>query len=90
MKREYDFGHGRRGAVLTVAPGKTRITIRVDNEVLDWFRARVHAAGGGNYQTLINAALQEHIRVEREPIEQTIRRVLREELTARPKRAAQA
>jgi len=90
MKREYDFSRGRRGAVMKVAPGKTRITIRLDNELLDWFRGRVHAAGGGNYQTLINAALQEHIRVEREPIEQTIRRVLREELTARPKRAAQA
>ncbi len=90
MKREYDFGRGRRGAVLKVAPGKTRITIRLDNEVLDWFRARVHAAGGGNYQTLINAALREHIRVEREPIEKTIRRVLREELTALPKRAAHA
>jgi len=90
MKREYDFSRGRRGAVLKVAPGKTRITIRLDNEVLDWFRAQVHAAGGGSYQALINAALKEYSKAEREPIEKTIRRVLREELTALPKRAANA
>jgi hypothetical protein len=69
-------------------PGKTRITIRLDNEVLDWFRAQVHAAGGGNYQSLINQALVEHIGARREPLEQTLRRVLREELPARLKRAA--
>jgi uncharacterized protein (DUF4415 family) len=88
MKREYDFSNGKRGAVLKPAPGKTRITIRLDNAVLDWFKRRVHATGGGNYQTLINTALVEHIRVAKEPLEQTIRRVLREELPARLKRAA--
>jgi len=88
MKREYDFSQGKRGAVLKVAPGKTRITIRLDNEVLDWFKAQVHKAGGGNYQSLINAALVDHIRASREPLEQTLRRVLREELPARLKRAA--
>jgi uncharacterized protein (DUF4415 family) len=88
MKRDYDFSQGKRGAVLKPAPGKTRITIRLDNEVLDWFKARVHEAGGGNYQSLVNAALLEHIRASREPLEQTIRRVLREELPARLKRAA--
>ncbi len=88
MKREYDFSHGRRGAVLKPAPGKTRITIRLDNGVLEWFKAKVHEAGGGNYQSLINAALVEHIRATQEPLEQTIRRVLREELPARLKRAA--
>lgn len=88
MKREYDFSNGKRGAVLKPEAGKTRITIRLDNEVLDWFRRRVHEAGGGNYQTLINATLVEHIRASKEPLEQTLRRVLREELPARPKRAA--
>ena len=88
MTREYDFSRGKRGAVLKAPPGKTRITIRLDNEVLDWFRAQVHAAGGGNYQSLINAALQQHVRAGREPIEQTLRRVLREELPPRLKRAA--
>ena len=61
MKREYDFSRGKRGPVLKPAPGKSRITIRLDNEVLDWFRAQAHAAGGGNYQSLINAALVEHV-----------------------------
>ncbi len=88
MKREYDFSNGKRGAVLKPAAGKTRITIRLDNEVIDWFRRRVDEAGGGNYQTLINAALVEHVRASKEPLEQTLRRVLREELPARLKRAA--
>ncbi len=88
MRREYDFSKGKRGAVIKAGPGKTRITIRLDNEVLDWFRAQVHAAGGGNYQSLINQALVEHIAARREPLEQTLRRVLREELPSRSKRAA--
>jgi uncharacterized protein (DUF4415 family) len=80
MKDEYDFSNGRRGAVVPTPPGKTRITIRLDDEVLDWFRDKVNDAGGGNYQTLINDALRDHIRHEREPLEETLRRVLREEL----------
>ena len=61
MKREYDFSRGKRGAVVPLEPGKTRITIRLDNEILDHFRSRAHEMGGGNYQTLINDALREHI-----------------------------
>ena len=80
MKDEYDFSEGKRGPVLPTPPGKTRITIRIDDEVLDWFRAQVHAAGGGNYQSLINAALREHIQRRQEPLEDTLRRVVREEL----------
>jgi len=80
MKREYDFSKARRGAVLKVRPGKTRITIRIDEEILGWFRGRVHDAGGGNYQTLINSALREYMVSKREPLEATLRRVLREEL----------
>ena len=53
MKREYDFSNAKRGPVVKTSPGKTRITIRLDNTVLDWFRERAHSAGGGNYQTLI-------------------------------------
>ena len=78
MKREYDFSKGERGAVDPTPPGKTRITIRIDNEVLDWFRGKVNDQGGGNYQTLMNQALHEFI--EREDLEKTLRRVLREEL----------
>ena len=80
MKTEYDFRLGVRGAVISPPPGKTRITIRLDEEVLDWFRTQVHAAGGGNYQTLINDALHEHIARHQEPLEQMLRRVVREEL----------
>jgi uncharacterized protein (DUF4415 family) len=80
MKKEYDFAKAKRGPVVPPVPGKTRITIRLDNETLDWFRDRVESAGGGNYQTLINEALREHISRRREPLETTIRRVIREEL----------
>ncbi|MGK7893444.1 MAG: BrnA antitoxin family protein [Xenococcus sp. (in: cyanobacteria)] len=80
MDSEYDFSQGKRGAVDPVPPGKTRITIRLDDDILSWFRAEVHAAGGGNYQTLINDALRQHIQHKREPLEETLRRVLREEL----------
>ena len=80
MKAEYDFSKGKRGALEAPVPGKTRITIRLDDDVLDWFRAQVHDAGGGNYQTLINTVLREHIRQQREPLEEIFRRVLREEL----------
>lgn len=58
MQDEYDFSQGQRGAVLAPAPAKTRITIRLDGDILDWFRREVHQAGGGNYQTLINHALR--------------------------------
>jgi uncharacterized protein (DUF4415 family) len=80
MKRRYNFAVGKRGAVLKTAQGKTRITIRLDDEVLRWFREQVHAAGGGSYQTLINTALREYVATQREPLEATLRRVLREEL----------
>ena len=78
MKDEYDFSKGKRGAVIP-SRGKTRITIRLDDDVLDWFRGQVGDAGG-NYQTTINNALREHMEREREPLEATLRRVVREEL----------
>ena len=80
MRDEYDFSHGQRGAVVPPAAGKTRITIRLDDEILDWFRQQAHAAGGANYQTMINDALREHMRQQREPLEDLLRRVIREEL----------
>jgi uncharacterized protein (DUF4415 family) len=80
MKSEYDFSKGKRGAVLPAPKGKTRITIRIDDDILDWFRNQVESAGGGNYQTLINNALREHITHQQEPIEVILRRVVREEL----------
>ncbi len=80
MEAEYDFSQGKRGAIAPKPPGKTRITIRLDDEVLAWFREQVHIAGGGNYQTLINEALHQHIQQSCEPLEETLRRVVREEL----------
>ncbi|HUG27149.1 MAG TPA: BrnA antitoxin family protein [Gemmatimonadales bacterium] len=80
MRKEYDFSEGRRGSVLPVVTGKTRITIRIDDDVLDWFRAKVHAAGGGSYQTLMNQALRQVMAQEGEPLESVVRRVVREEL----------
>jgi metal-responsive CopG/Arc/MetJ family transcriptional regulator len=88
MKEEYDFSDGERGAVEPLPQGKTRITIRLDDDVLDWFRDQVHQAGGGNYQTLINRALREYIRDRKEPLEATLRRVLREELQTSSEAAA--
>ena len=80
MKKQYDFSKAKRGAVIKSPPGKTRITIRLDDDVLQWFRDQAHAAGGGNYQTLINAALRGYVSSQSEPIEEALRRVLREEL----------
>ena len=81
MRKEYDFSRGKRGAVVSVPKGKTRITIRLDEDIVAWFKDQVHRAGGGNYQSLINAALREYVRAAGEPLEDTLRRVLREELT---------
>lgn len=81
MKREYDFSSARRGAVVSVPKGKTRITIRLDDEILAWFRNQVQSAGGGNYQSLINEVLRQHMHRSQEPLEKTLRRVIREELS---------
>jgi uncharacterized protein (DUF4415 family) len=80
MKREYDFSKAKRGPIIAVPKGKTRITIRLDDDVIGWFRSQVNKAGGGNYQSLINDALGEHIGRSREPLEATLRRVIREEI----------
>jgi hypothetical protein len=84
MKREYDFSKGKRGAVVPAPAGKSRITIRLDEDILDWFRGQVEAAGGGNYQTLINEALRQYTEQRKEPLEATLRRVIRQEIGAKP------
>ena len=88
MKKEYDFSRGRRGAVIKTPPGKTRITIRIDDDILQWFREQVHAAGGGSYQTLINSALRDYIGQKEQRIEDTLRSVVREELVRYGKKVA--
>lgn len=80
MKKQYDFSKGKRGAVVSPTRGKSRITIRLDDDILKWFRREVHKAGGGNYQTLINHALREHIKKRPETVEKVVRRVVREEV----------
>ncbi len=78
MKPEYDFSKARRGAVVPAAAGKTRITIRLDADVVEWFRTQVNEAGAGNYQSLINEALKSHI--QQHGLERTLRTLIREEL----------
>jgi uncharacterized protein (DUF4415 family) len=79
MKEEYDFHQGKRGAVIP-QPGKTRITIYVDNDVLETFRHRAENSGTG-YQTIMNQALRDYLAQSSLPVdESTLRRVLREEL----------
>ena len=82
MKREYDFSREKRGLIVPPPKGKTRITIRIDDDVLDWFRALVHAQGGGNYQSLINEALRGHMVREDDVLAETLRRVIREEVAS--------
>lgn len=80
MRKHYDFSKAKRGPVIPLSPGKTRITIRLDDDVLAWFRDQAHAAGGANYQTLINDALRTLVQERKKPLETVLRRVVREEL----------
>jgi len=80
-KRRYiDFSKAKRGPVVKPEPGKTKISIRLDNAVLEYFRNLVDNAGGGNYQTMINDVLLEHI--HRRSTLEAVRQVVREELAA--------
>ena len=77
-RRQIDFSRARRGPVIKPEPGKTKISIRLDNAILDYFRKVVDDADGGNYQTLINNALAEHIH-GRSTLD-AVRQVVREEV----------
>jgi uncharacterized protein (DUF4415 family) len=76
--RDIDFSRARRGVVVKAEPGKTKISIRLDNAILDYFRAVVDESGGGSYQTLINDALLAHI--QQRSVLDAVRQVVREEL----------
>ncbi len=78
MKAEYDFSKAKRGAVVPQA-GKTRITIYLDDSVIEEFRSRAESAGKG-YQTLINDALKEYLAKDSEPLEEILRKIIREEM----------
>ena len=76
--RDVDFSKGKRGPVVAPDSGKTKISIRLDNAVINYFRGVVEAAGGGNYQSLINEALVAHI--QQRWVLAAMRKVVREEL----------
>jgi uncharacterized protein (DUF4415 family) len=82
MKREYDLRKGKRGPVIPSPPEKVRITIRLDRDIVDHFRDQIRKAHRGNYQTLINEALREHIQRPglAQQVSAEVRSVLREEL----------
>lgn len=80
MKAKYDFSKGKRGAVLPSTGNKVRITIRLDRDIIDWFRSKVEEQGGGSYQAMLNDALRKHIEYQNQPLEDILRRVVREEL----------
>jgi uncharacterized protein (DUF4415 family) len=82
MKAKYDFSKGKRGAVLSSSEKKVRITIRLDRDIIDWFRSKVEEQGGGNYQTMLNDALRTYMERQEQPLEDVLRRVVREELQA--------
>jgi uncharacterized protein (DUF4415 family) len=75
-----DFSKGKRGAIVRPDPNKVRITIRLDADIIEHFKNIVLGAGGGNYQTLINDALREHIQAQDKGLEKALRKVIREEL----------
>ncbi len=75
-----DFSKGRRGAIIPPGPNKVRITIRLDSDIIDHFKNQVTAAGGGNYQTLMNHALRAYIETGDKAFEKQLRKIIREEL----------
>ena len=83
MRNEYDCSKGKRGPVIAPDPNKVRITIRLDVDIVKYFKDKVHNAGGGNYQTLINNSLRAYIEENQSPLnEEILRQVIREELKA--------
>jgi uncharacterized protein (DUF4415 family) len=84
MKQRYDFSCGTRGRIVAPAPeprGKTRITIRLDEDLVDHFLKEAEASGGATgYQTLINEALRQHVEGKAPKLEDTLRRIVREEM----------
>jgi uncharacterized protein (DUF4415 family) len=86
MKQRYDFSKGKRGRIAALEPeprGKTRITIRLDEDLVDHFLKEADAsAGATGYQTLINEALRQHVEGKAPKLEETLRRIVREEMRA--------
>ncbi len=85
-KQQYDFSKGKRGRLTPEdsAPGKTRITIRIDDDIVEYFLSEADKAGGEiGYQTLINKALRQHLEGKAPRLDDTLRRIVREEMAAK-------
>jgi uncharacterized protein (DUF4415 family) len=86
MKEKYDFSKGKRGRVAAAEPepqGKARITIRLDQDIVDYFLDQADRSGGTvGYQTLINNALRLHLEGKAPHLEETLRRIVREEISS--------
>lgn len=80
MKANYNFSKARRGAVAPSTGNKVRITIRIDRDIVDWFKTKVEEHGAGNYQSLLNDALRAHIGQKDQSLEKLLRKVVRDEL----------
>jgi uncharacterized protein (DUF4415 family) len=80
MKANYDFSKARRGAVVPPSGNKTRITIRLDRDLVEWFKSKADAQGGGSYQTMLNDALRSFTEQQDQSLEKLLRKVVREEL----------
>jgi len=81
MKKEYDFSKGRRGPLIP-SPGKTPITIHIDDDILEWFRKKIEKACGGSYPTMMNDALRAYVNSKDGHAEELLRKVIKEELAA--------
>jgi uncharacterized protein (DUF4415 family) len=77
-----EYVSGKTAPLRSASGRKVRITIRVDRDIVDWFRGRVKEQGGGSYQAMVNDALHRYIQSREQPLEETLRRVIREELHA--------
>ncbi|NCC49878.1 MAG: CopG family transcriptional regulator [Spartobacteria bacterium] len=80
MKANYDFSKARRGAVIPAKGSKTRITIRLDSDLVEWFKSKAEDQCAGNYQTMLNDALRSYTEQQDQNLETLLRKVLREEL----------
>jgi uncharacterized protein (DUF4415 family) len=80
MKANYDFSKARRGVVVPPSGNKARITIRLDRDLVAWFKSKAEAQGGGSYQTMLNDALRAFTEQQDQSLEKLLRKVVREEL----------
>ncbi len=79
-EKEYNFDDAEQGPVVPSLPNTTQITIRIDSDILDWFRRQVHETGGGNYQALINDVLRTYVQSKTDTFESTMRRAPQKKL----------